>query len=122
MAQEEAEFVTVRIRSDLYKRIEDRKDARGTSIIALVNETLETAMRTYEMLEKQYPELAFMGEKRGYIMLTDTKNNIIANLKIDKNDRWYCEYDKSNDCKHVHYVIKLPETFVLAEASKKEQK
>lgn len=104
------DIITVDIERDLHNVLSSKAKAKNTSLRKFVNNMLYMEIEKNDFLKKVAPRLSMIEMTEKDILLRDetaTKTRFVQ--IIIRNEMLWCDLDEINDCRHIHFVMMLPE-------------
>jgi len=109
--KKEDDIVTVNINRGTYVVIKSQAEDRRYSVKDYVNELLDSYVKKYEFVDKQWPGLSVEGfdeNNKNHIILKDSKKRKFFDVRL-VSDELRCEQDDSKCCIHTRFVWMMPE-------------
>jgi len=102
--------VTVDIKKEKYLKLLEKSDSKNISIRKFMDDMVTREIENSEFLLKTAPALSLLIITEESVMILDRsdKTKRIAEI-IVRDGRYVCELDNSPDCKHIRFMLILPE-------------
>ncbi len=103
--------VTVDIKKEKYLKLLEKSDRKNISIRKFIDDMVTRDIENSEFLLRTAPALSLLTITEESVMMLDKSNKTkrIAEISI-RNGRYVCELDNSYDCKHIRFMLVLPES------------
>lgn len=102
--------ISVEIEKSIYQEIVKEAESKNISIRKFTNKLLRERFEKSEFLKLVAPKLSLLDFGDDSILIRDetaTKDHL-AVIKI-RDGRLWCDLDEDYDCRHIHYVLTLPQ-------------
>jgi hypothetical protein len=103
--------VTVDIKKEKYLKLLEKSDHKSISIRKFIDDMVTREIENSEFLLRIVPALSLLTITEGSVMILDKSNKTkrIAEILI-RNGRYVCDLDNSSDCKHIKFMLIMPES------------
>ena len=91
--------------SDVYDKLSEIAEMKGTSIRRLVNDLFEMYLERDDSLKKYIPQLTKINFMNGILYIQDSEKNQMAEVGINNKSKIFCKLCKSTECVHVVFAI-----------------
>jgi len=103
--------VTVEIKKDTYQILTNKAIKSNMSIRELVNSVLLRDIENEKFLKRIAPALSLIHITDQDVLIRDENNKKSRVIQISiHNGSYWCDVDDSNNCKHIRFMLILPES------------
>jgi len=101
----------VNIEKSKYLKLVEKSDKKKITIVQFFDDMVTREIENSEFLKRTAPTLFLLGITEENVMIRDTSNSQkrIAEIVVH-NGKYVCLLDKSDSCKHIKYMMILPES------------